>query len=75
MKANVSNLYIKQKTPLSEKDTKDQTHGCRHTNPDICSNNSLENVCAFVSEDQICKKPPRSWKKIFENLRSKSSER
>ena len=59
------------KDELHKEDNENCTYGCRHTNPDICSNNSIPNVCAFTSEDCICKKPPRSWKKIFENLKNK----
>lgn len=62
------------KEKLHEKDTDKQTFGCRHTNPDICSNNSIPNLCAFASPDGICKKPPRSWKKIFEELKKGTTE-
>lgn len=62
---------LRAKEELSEKDSLEQTYGCRHTNPDICSKNCLPNICAFTSEDCICKNPPRSWKKIFEELKSK----
>lgn len=54
--------------PLREKDTLDQTEGCRHTNPDICANNRMPGVCAFVCADGICRRPPRSWAKQFEVL-------
>lgn len=56
------------KDKLHKEDTEIQTFGCRHTNPDICSNNSIPGVCAFTSDDCICKRPPRSWKKLFEEL-------
>ncbi len=56
--------------PLKQKDTADQTEGCRHTNPDICSNNSMPGVCAFVRSDGMCLYPPRSWAKQFEKLRA-----
>lgn len=59
------------KKELHSLDTENQTFGCRHTNPDICSNNSIPNLCAFTSEDGICKKPPRSWTKIFLELNQK----
>lgn len=49
-------------------DTATQTEGCRHTNPEICSNNELSGVCAFVREDGICFRPPRSWAKQFTHL-------
>ena len=62
------------KDPLHKEDTETQTFGCRHTNPDICSNNSLPGICAFTSDDYICKRPPRSWKRIFEELKKKSNK-
>lgn len=60
---------LRAKEELAEVDTENQTYGCRHTNPDICSNNALPNICAFTSDDCICKRPPRSWKKIYEILK------
>lgn len=54
--------------PLSENDQEDQTEGCRHTNPDICGNHSLEEVCAFVRKDGMCLLPPKSWPKQFARL-------
>lgn len=54
--------------PLHEKDTAEQTFGCRHTNPDICAKHSLDNVCAFVREDNLCVSPPASWAKQFQKL-------
>ncbi len=32
---------LNSKRPLNEKDNINKTFGCRHTNPDICSNNSI----------------------------------
>lgn len=55
--------------PLNEKDTELQTYGCRANNPNICANCYAPNICAFVCEDKICKKPSRAWKKQFEKLR------
>jgi hypothetical protein len=55
--------------PLKPKDTATQTKGCRHTNPSICGSNSLPEVCAFVREDEMCLKPPKSWPKQFERLK------
>lgn len=54
--------------PLNEQDTESQTYGCRQNNPDICTNNSMPGICAFVCEDSICRKPSRSWKKQYEKL-------
>lgn len=61
------------KNELHKIDTETQTYGCRHTNPDICSNNSIPGLCAFTSDDCICKKPPRSWKKIYEGLKKEKT--
>lgn len=61
------------KEPLHEKDSEEKTFGCRHTNPDICSNNSIPGVCAFTSEDCICRKPPRSWKRLYEKLKKEKT--
>ena len=67
-------MITNQKRPLSEFDTEFQTLGCRHSNPDICKNNSTEGKCAFVREDNMCLLVPRSWKKIFEELKAKLSK-
>lgn len=50
-------------------DAENQTYGCRQNNPDICASNSIPGVCAFTSDDCICKKPSRSWKKQYEKLK------
>ena len=50
-------LLIPFDAPLNKKDTEAQTYGCRQNNPNICGNNSLPGVCAFVCDDCICKKP------------------
>ena len=55
--------------PLHPLDTEKQTHGCRHTNPDICGKNQMANFCAFVCEDNICLAPPMSWPKLFQELK------
>jgi len=55
--------------PLNEKDTVSQTYGCRATNPDICANNMIPNICAFASNDHICKKPSVAWKKQYNKLK------
>lgn len=56
--------------PLDEKDTENQTVGCRCYNPEICMNNG--NVtCAFYSNDGICRTPSIKWKKIYNELKSK----
>lgn len=68
MKPKTTDLQIKQDHPLYTQDTETQTYGCRHTNPDICSSNSLDGTCAFITKDNICTKPPRSWKNIYRKL-------
>lgn len=62
---NKKDLSIPFNAPLHSQDTELQTYGCRANNPDICGNNGLLNVCAFSSEDCICKKPSRAWKKQY----------
>ena len=56
--------------PLNELDSETQTYGCRANNPDICSNNGILNICAFASDNHICKKPSRAWKKQYKKLKS-----
>lgn len=68
----MNKIEFKQNHPLNPEDTCDQTYGCRHTNSDICSSHSLDSVCAFVRADKICKKPPRSWKSLYEKLLKES---
>ena len=62
-------LRIPFSASLNEQDTETQTFGCRANNPDICSNNYLPGVCAFASDDCICKKPSRAWKKQYQKLK------
>lgn len=64
-------LKIPFNAPLNSLDSETQTFGCRANNPDICKYNRLENVCAFVTEDNICKKPTRAWKNQFNKLKIK----
>ena len=63
------NLRIAFNAPLHKEDTENQTYGCRANNPDICASNYLPGVCAFASEDCICHKPSRAWKKQYNKLR------
>jgi hypothetical protein len=60
--------------PLLEGDTETTTIGCRHTNPDICSKNSLDRVCAFARPDGVCLAPPATWAKQFRRLRDGSTD-
>jgi len=56
--------------PLHEQDTEQQTHGCRQSNPEICKYNRLADICAFVREDCICKKPSRAWARQYRKLKN-----
>ena len=62
-------LKIPFNAPLNKEDTEYQIYGCRANNPDICANCYLPDVCAFASEDGICKKPSRAWKKQYAKLK------
>lgn len=64
-------LKVPYNAPLNEQDTENQTYGCRANNPDICANNGLFGVCAFASQDSICRKPSRAWKKKYHELKVK----
>lgn len=66
---NEKELKIPFNAPLNEVDTELQTYGCRQNNPNICGNNDLAGVCAFVSKDVICCKPSRGWKKQYQKLK------
>ena len=55
--------------PLDPKDTENVTVGCRHTNANICKNNSMPGVCAFVRQDGMCTAPPQSWHKQYAKLK------
>jgi len=47
-------LVIESNAPLNSQDSPCQTYGCRHGTPHYCSKNSMEDVCAFVTADNIC---------------------
>ena len=51
-------LVIASSASLNPQDSPCQTYGCRHRHPNNCSRNSMENICAFVTADNICLKPP-----------------
>lgn len=61
-------MQIDFSAPINEGDTESTTWGCRHTNPDICGNNSIPGICAFVTDDCICRKPSRAWRKKYKQL-------
>lgn len=62
-------LKIPFNAPLNTQDTESQTYGCRQNNSDICGNNGMPGICAFVCDDRICKKPSRAWKKQYQKLK------
>lgn len=66
---NEKGLKIPFNAPLNEQDTKPQTYGYRQNNSNICGNNSLSDICAFVSKDGTCRKPSRAWKKQYQKLK------
>ena len=65
----MSRIKVAFNNPLNDGDTEYQTYGCRQNNPEICSSNSMDGICAFIREDNICKKPSRSWKKKYNELK------
>ena len=67
-------LKIGFHAPLNERDSETQTYGCRANNPDICANNGLTGACAFVSEDCICRKPSKAWKKQYQKLKEQAEQ-
>ncbi len=62
-------LKISFNAPFNDLDTETQTYGCRQNNPDICGNNGMPDICAFVCEDGICRKPSRAWKRQYQKLK------
>ena len=64
---NIS-LQIEIGASLNPQDSPRQTYGCRHRNPNNCASNSMENVCAFVTANNICLKPPTRWARQYEKL-------
>lgn len=62
-------LKIPFNSMLNDKDTEKQTYGCRANNPDICINNSINDICAFASSDCVCKRPSRTWAKQYNKLK------
>ena len=63
-------LKISFNAPLNDLDTETQTYGCRQNNPDICGNNGMPDICAFVCEDGICRKLSRAWKRQYQKLKA-----
>jgi len=67
----MKDLHVPYNAPLNNFDTETQTYGCRQKNPDICGNNSIAGICAFSSDDCICRKPSRAWKRQYKILKEK----
>lgn len=63
------NLKIPFHEKLNDLDSENQTFGCRANNPSICANNGLLNICAFTSEEGICKRPSKAWKKQYQKIK------
>ena len=63
------NLRIPFNAPLHSVDSATQTYGSRQNNPDKCGNYGLPGICAYASEDHICRKPSRAWKKQYDKLK------
>ena len=64
----MNKLIIEPTAPLNPQDSLHQTYGCRCRTHQNCASNSMENVCAFVTADTICLKPPTRWAKQYEKL-------
>lgn len=65
----MNELKIPFNAPLHEKDSEVCTYGCRQNNPDICGNNRMPDICAFVRDDNVCQKPSRAWKRQYLRLK------
>lgn len=68
MTSDEKRIRVKFSAPINDGDTENQTFGCRHSNPDICKNMYVPGICAFASEDRICKRPSAAWKKQYAKL-------
>ena len=62
-------LTIPFNTPLNPLDSETQTYGCRQINPNICGNNGIPGTGTFVTNDCICRKLSRAWKKQYQKLK------
>ena len=54
--------------PLEDGETLERTIGCRRSNPLICKNHSIPDLCAFIRTDNICMSPPNNWKGLYKQL-------
>ena len=64
----MNKLVFAPNAPLNTKDSPLQTYGCRCRTYENCASNSMEDICAFVTTDAICLKPPTRWAKQYEEL-------
>ena len=69
-----NNIHVGFRAPLNEKDSADETFGCRANNPDICKFNGTD-FCAFCNCEHICRKPPKTWPKQYENLKNQEKKK
>ena len=70
---SVADLTVGFVGTMASNYTETQTYGCRANNPDICGNAYLENICAFVNQDCICKKPSSAWKRQYKKLKGEEN--
>lgn len=68
MKKYDETIHFSKYDSLNSIDTEDKTFGCRCFNPDICKNCG-DKECAFYNDEHICYKPPRSWKRTYQDLK------
>ena len=66
-----SPLKFSLTAPLNKGDSKETTYGCRHSDPDICGSCYMDGICAFSSNDKICKRPSKKWLKTYYKLGGK----
>lgn len=67
-----STFHFRFDDPLHELDSETQTYGCRQNNPNICGSNGMIGICALCTEDHICRKPSRAWKKQYDKLKGQT---
>lgn len=65
-------LIIPWDADLYPQDSETQTYGCRANNCNICGSNYMDAICAFVTKDNICKKPSRAWRKKYLEHKNKA---
>jgi len=63
-------LHFPSDVPLFDEDTETQTYGCRQKNPHTCKSHMMAGICAFMTDDNVCKKPSRTWAKQYALLKA-----